>query len=184
MRIIGGKYRGRRLVVPDGRTTRPTTDRMRERVFSILESRLDFDGIRVLDLFAGTGALGLEALSRGAQYVLFMEQAVAARAAIRQNIETLQAMGNTQLFRRDATRPGNIGTMQPFDLVFADPPYGKELGNRAAIQLLQGGWLQPYAVLMLEERKDSLPSMIEGYDTLDTRQSGDTAIGLYTPKGP
>jgi len=183
MRVIGGRLRGKRLSSPKGNDTRPTTDRVRESLFNILENRISFDGKRVLDVFAGTGALGIEALSRGAGFGLFVEEASTARAAIRENVENLQLTGQTKIFRRDATRLGLIGTMQPFDLVFADPPYGAGLGEKAAKSLIEGGWMLGNAMFILEENRSAMPEFIEGFRSLDQRSYGDISIGLFEYPG-
>ena len=183
MRVIGGKYRGKRLVAPKGLDTRPTTDRVRENLFNILENRVSFDSIRVLDLFAGSGALGIECMSRGAEFCLFVEQASQARAAIRENIEQLQLTGQSRIFRRDATRLGDIGTIEPFNLVFADPPYGMGLGEKTAAALIRGGWLAGNAIFILEERKSAMPEKIPGFSPVDIRSYGDTSIGLFEYDG-
>ncbi len=132
---------------------RPTTDRAREALFNILEHAYpsSLDGARVLDLFSGSGALGIEALSRGAAYCLFVEQDAAARALVRENVESLGLAGSTRIFRRDAAHLGPVGTMQPFRLVFADPPYGKGLGEKAVASALEGGWLAADALIVVEE---------------------------------
>jgi len=185
MRVIGGAYRGRTLVAPVGSHTRPTSDRVREALFNILSHGVSENGrpplpqgARVLDLFAGSGALGFEALSRGAARVLFVDNATGARAAIRQNIETLQAAGATKLYRRDAT---SLGPMEsncggPFDLVFLDPPYHSGLIVRALHGLREGGWLNPDAVLVIEMASgETLPDHA-GYTELDRRIYGDTML--------
>ncbi|MFC6489880.1 16S rRNA (guanine(966)-N(2))-methyltransferase RsmD [Nitratireductor sp. GCM10026969] len=153
MRVVGGRLRGRRLASPRSDAIRPTTDRAREALFNILEHGYpgSIEGRRVLDLFSGSGALGIEALSRGAKYCLFVEQDAAARALIRENVESLGLQGMTRLFRRDATRLGPVGTMEPFGLVFADPPYGRGLGERALASALEGGWLVADALVVVEE---------------------------------
>ncbi len=179
MRIVGGEFRGRPLAAPSGRETRPTADRLRQTIFDILAHghRADvLKGARVLDLFAGTGALGLEALSRGAAYALFVEEAVAARGAIRTNIEALGLTGRTRVFRRDATRLGPAGTVAPFSLVFADPPYGKGLGERALAAALAGGWLVPGALVVLEEAASAEIAPVAGLAVIDRRRTGDTQI--------
>ena len=185
MRIVGGAYRGRALVAPDGRATRPTSERTREALFNILAHGLADgretplpQGARVLDLFAGSGALGLEALSRGALRVLFIDNAADARAAIRENIERLSAAGAAKLYRRDATRLGpmesNCGG--PFDLVFLDPPYHSQLIAPALQSLLDGGWLTPDAVLVIELATDETLPEHPGYAELDRRIYGDTML--------
>ena len=179
MRVVGGKWRGRAVVAPKGNATRPTTDRNREALFSMLTSRLDFEGLRVLDLFAGTGALGLEALSRGAEFALFVETDAKARAAIRNNVEACAAMGVSKIFRRDAT---NLGARQdvPYDLVFADPPYGKGLGERALLALKQGDWLRADALVVVEEDKRSGFVAPDGFFELERRAKGDSELIFLT----
>jgi 16S rRNA (guanine966-N2)-methyltransferase len=156
---------------------------VREALFNILVHGIDgfeIEGARVLDLFAGTGALGLEALSRGAAYALFVEDSADARGIIRENIEALGLTGDTKLWRRDATKLGPCAPMQPFQLVFADPPYGKGLGERALAAAVDGGWLSDGAACVLEERADvplALPDALAArFEPLDTRTYGDTAL--------
>jgi len=181
MRIVAGRLRGRRLAAPSGIAIRPTSDRTRESVFNILAARIDFDGARAIDLFAGTGALGIEALSRGASFTLFVDDSAEGRALVRTNVDTLGLQGVTKIFRRDATDLGRPGTMQPFNLAFADPPYGKGLGEKAAACLLDGGWLKPDAMLVLEERTANAPEVLAGYETIDRRDFADTTIGFFRP---
>ena len=134
MRIVGGRFRGRTLSAPKSQAIRPTADRLREALFNILTHSYGdpVEGARVLDLFAGTGALGLEALSRGAAFVLFVDDGAEARALLRGNVDALGAGGATKVYRRDATRLGPAHPMEPFSLVFLDPPYGKGLGRAGA----------------------------------------------------
>ena len=181
MRIVAGRLRGRPLAAPKSGAIRPTADRTRESLFNILAARAGIDGLRVIDLFAGTGALGLEAMSRGASFALFVENSAEGRALLRTNIEAFALQGATKIFRRDATDLGAPGTMEPFDLAFLDPPYGKGMGELAAASLLSGGWLRPGALLALEERADAAPAMLAGYETLDTRRFGETTIAIFTP---
>lgn len=180
MRIVGGNNRGVALEAPKGDRTRPTSDRLRESVFNILAHGHDgvLEGARVLDLFAGTGALGLEALSRGASFALFVETAAEARGVLRRNIDALGAVGRTRVWRRDALKPGPC-PVAPFSLVFADPPYGHGSGEVALAAVLQGGWVTPAALAVLEERAGSLPEDIPGWIGLDSRSIGDSAIGFY-----
>jgi 16S rRNA (guanine966-N2)-methyltransferase len=171
MRIVGGSLRGRRLAAPRSEAIRPTTDRARESLFNILEHAYPgaIEGARVLDLFSGSGALGIEALSRGASYCLFVEEAAQARALVRENVEGLGLQGRTRIFRRDATRLGPVGTMQPFRLVFADPPYGRGLGERAVASALAGGWLTPDALIVVEEASATPFQPPEGIVLNETR---------------
>ncbi len=179
MRIVGGKFKGRPLQSPKGIVTRPTTDRTRESLFNILTHRIDFKNCRTLDLFAGTGALGLEAISRGSEYCLFIEEASAARAAIRENIEALELSGITKIFRCDATRLGKPGNIKPFDLVFADPPYRKGYGEKSARCLFQEGWMNTGGLFILEEATDVYPESLKGYELIDIRKYGETTIGMF-----
>jgi len=181
VRIVGGRFRGRSIAAPSGMVTRPTSDRVRESLFNILAHGVkgfSIEGARVLDLFAGSGALGLEALSRGATYCLFVEDNAEARGAIRENIEALGLTGASKLWRRDATKLGPASPMQPFQLLFADPPYGKGLGELALAAAAEGGWLSPGAVCILEERADVAVAGPAGFALLDVRTYGDTALHL------
>jgi 16S rRNA (guanine966-N2)-methyltransferase len=179
MRIVGGEFRGRPLAVPANETTRPTSDKVREAVFNILAHGIEdfsIEGVRVLDLFAGTGALGLEALSRGAAYGLFVEDGAEARALIRRNVEAFGLTGTTKIFRRDATNLGAAGNLGTFGVVFLDPPYGKGLADRALASAASGGWLAPAAVVVIEERKGVTLAPPRGFAALDTRTWGDTQV--------
>jgi 16S rRNA (guanine966-N2)-methyltransferase len=177
MRIISGRFRGKILKAPDGEATRPTSDRARQAVFNILEHAPWTAGLgerRVIDLFAGSGALGLEALSRGAAFCLFVETDDAARGAIRENIEAMGLFGATRVHRRDATdlgpRPGSAGA--PFDLAFLDPPYRQGLGERALDQLVAHGWLADDAIAVFERAADEPPLELAGWEMLDDRDYG------------
>jgi 16S rRNA (guanine966-N2)-methyltransferase len=177
MRIVSGRLRGKALVAPPGLSTRPTGDRARQAVFNILEHAAwsrTFEGARVIDLFAGSGALGFEALSRGAAFCLFVEESPEARALIRDTVETLQLTGACRIFRRDATDLGPAGTMAPFNLAFLDPPYGQGLGERALSALDAGKWLVPGAIAVLEERANAEIALPQGYVEIDRRSWGDT----------
>jgi 16S rRNA (guanine966-N2)-methyltransferase len=181
MRIVAGKFRGASLEAPKGLATRPTSDRVRQALFNVLEhgpARFEFEGARVLDLFAGTGALALEALSRGARYAVLIEDDAAARAAIRRNVEALSLTGVTKIWRRDATSLGEAGTLQPFDLIFCDPPYGKRLGEKALASASAGGWIAKDAIAVLEERADSEIAWPAPFQEIDRRRYGDTLIAL------
>jgi 16S rRNA (guanine966-N2)-methyltransferase len=186
VRIVGGRLRGARLATPDGDRLRPTSDKVRESMFNILAHGIedfDIEGARAVDLFAGTGALGCEALSRGAAFCLFVDDAPAARGLIRQNIENLALTGVTRVFRRDAARLGPAGSVKPFDLLFADPPYGKGLAERALSEARDGGWLKPGAVCVVEERADAGFAAPEGFTPLDERRYGDTAVHFLRFEG-
>lgn len=173
IRIIGGHLRNSRIDVPDRPGLRPTPERVRETLFNWLTAHVG--GARVLDLFAGTGALGLEALSRGAARVAFVDDGTAARALLRRNIELMQAMGVTDVWRRDATRMGpNRGA--GFDLIFLDPPYGKGLGEASLASCREGGWIAPGALVVWEE--GTVPLVPEGFDLLDQRKYGDTLVTI------
>jgi 16S rRNA (guanine966-N2)-methyltransferase len=179
MRIVAGRFRGRALATPEDMSVRPTSDRVRESLFNILTHGVDDFSLadqRVIDLFAGTGALGIEALSRGAGYCLFVEEAADARALIRRNVEALGLTGETRIFRRDATDLGPAGNMEPYSLAFLDPPYGKGLGEKALTGLANGGWLEHGAVAVLEERAGLEVQLPENFQLHDRRTYGDTEI--------
>jgi 16S rRNA (guanine966-N2)-methyltransferase len=179
MRIVGGRFRGRALAAPGDDRTRPTSDRVRESVFNILAHGVPgftMDGVRVLDLFAGTGALGVEALSRGAAYCLFVEEDADARGTIRRNVEAFGLTGVTKIFRRDATTLGPAENRGKFGLAFLDPPYGKELAERALTSAAAGAWLAHDAVAVIEERKGTTITLPAGFDALDLRTWSDTQV--------
>jgi 16S rRNA (guanine966-N2)-methyltransferase len=178
MRIVGGEFRGRELAAPSSRDIRPSSDRLRETLFDILIHRYSdrIVGARVLDLFAGTGALGLEAVSRGAAFALFVDENVAARGLIRRNVEALGLTGRTRIFRRDATRLGNAGTVSPFDLAFVDPPYGKGLGEKALAAAHAGGWLKSDAICVVEESERAAIGAVNCFDELERRAIGDSQL--------
>jgi len=180
MRVVGGEFRGRPLATPRSNAIRPTTDRTREALFNVLVHRYGdrLQGGRVLDLFAGTGALGLEALSRGASFCMFVEESAEGRGLIRANVEAFGLTGRTKIFRRDAGKLGAAGTVQPFDLVFADPPYGKGLGEAALHSALAGGWLAAGALCVVEESAAAAFDPGPGFSTVDERSYGETIIRL------
>jgi 16S rRNA (guanine966-N2)-methyltransferase len=153
MRIVGGRFGGRMLKAPSSQAIRPTADRLRESLFNILAHGYGdpVAGARVLDLFAGTGALGLEALSRGAAFALFVDDRAEARALIRANVESLGVGGGTKIYRRDATRLGVPNPIEPFTLGFLDPPYGRRLAEKALASARDGGWLVSGALVVVEE---------------------------------
>ncbi len=179
MRIVGGTFRGRKLATPANDSIRPTTDRTRESLFNILSNRIDFNGLRVIDLFAGTGALGVEALSRGAAFCQFVEKAPAGCNLIRQNIEALGVEENTHLQRTDATRLKECSPCEPFDLAFMDPPYGKKMAEKSAACLLSGGWLKENAQLVIEETAANAPTEIPGFQLEEQRRFGGSTIVFF-----
>ena len=178
MRIVGGKFRGRALKGPSSDAIRPTADRLRESMFNILTHAYGdpVGDARVLDLFAGTGALGIEAMSRGARFALFVEDAAEARALIRENVESLALPGVTRLFRRDATNLGDAKPIEPFDLVFCDPPYGHGFAERALASARAGGWLAPGAFVVVEETADASFAAPEGFEEIERRSYDNTQI--------
>lgn len=182
MRIVGGSFKGRALKGPaaDSRAIRPTSDRLREAVFNVLAHAYGdpCEGARVLDLFAGTGALGVEAMSRGAKICLFVDEGAEARACLRENVEAFGLGGQTKIFRRDATKLGPVVTQGPFDLVFCDPPYGRGLGERALASAREGGWLAPGALVMLEEATEAEIAPLAGFEQLERRDYSDTQVRL------
>jgi 16S rRNA (guanine966-N2)-methyltransferase len=179
LRIVGGKFSGRTLAAPPGRSLRPTSERVREAVFNILEHGIDgftIDGARVLDLFAGTGALGFEALSRGARSCLFVDDGAAARGVIRQNADALGVIGQCKIWRRNAAKLGPCAPRPPYRLIFADPPYGRGLGTLALLSLDSGGWLAPGAVVVIEEGERAALGLPGSLSTIRERTYGETKV--------
>jgi 16S rRNA (guanine966-N2)-methyltransferase len=176
MRVVGGRLRSRPLAGPKSDAVRPTADRLREALFNILTHSYGdpVTGARVLDLFAGPGALGVVAISRGAAYVLFVDEGVEARALLRANVEALGLGGVSRIFRRDATKLGAAHPLEPFSLVFLDPPYGKNLAEKALVSAREGGWLQPDATIVVEEATDAAFKAPDGFAELERRQYDDT----------
>jgi 16S rRNA (guanine966-N2)-methyltransferase len=178
MRIVGGHLRGRTLAAPKSQAIRPTADRLREALFNILVHAYDdpINGARVLDLFAGTGALGLEALSRGAAFALFVDDGAEARALLRENVAALGLGGATRIFRRDATKLGAAHPLEPFSLAFLDPPYGQGLAARALVSARAGGWFSPGALIVVEEAAKADFAAPEGFDEVERRVYDDTVL--------
>ncbi len=171
MRIVGGRLKGRVLSAPSSRVIRPTSDRLRESIFDILEHRYpgQVRGARLVDLFAGSGALAIEALSRGARFALLVDNGVEARALLRANVEALGLGGVTRIWRADATR---------LALAFLDPPYGQGLAGPALASLVAGGWLEPNALCVVEEAAKAVIAAPEGLALVDERTYGDTRIAI------
>ncbi len=176
MRVVGGRLRGRALKSPESQATRPTADRLRESLFNILAHAYadPAEGARTLDLFAGTGALGIEALSRGGAFTLFIDDGLEARALLRANVEALGLGGTSKVYRRDATKLGPAYPMEPFSLVFADPPYNKGLAEQALTSAREGGWLTPQALVVVEEAIAAAFKTPEGFEELERRGYDDT----------
>src|SRR5262249_2922757 len=163
---------------PRSQSIRPTADRLREALFNILLHAYGnpVAGARVLDVFAGTGALGLEALSRGAAFALFVDDAAEARALLRENVAALGLGGVTRIFRRDATRLGAAHPVEPFSLVFLDPPYAKGLAEKALGATRAGGWLAPGALIVVEEAVDAAFTAPAGFEQVERRRYDDTEV--------
>jgi len=183
MRIVAGRFKGRTLAAPGDAALRPTSDKVRQALFNIIEhaafaSNFTLEGARVVDLFAGTGALGLEALSRGAKFCLFIEEAAQSRALIRENVEALGLTGASKIWRRDATALGPLDTLAPFDLAFLDPPYRKGLIAPALRGLAAGGWLNANALVVAEAGEDEAMPVVDGFEMLDDRVYGETRIAF------
>lgn len=176
MRIVGGRLGGRTLASPRSQAIRPTADRLRESLFNILVHAYGdpVTGARVLDLYAGTGALGLEALSRGAAFALFVDDAAEARALLRENIAALGLGGVTRIFRRDATRLGPAHPVEPFSIAFLDPPYRKGLAEKALVSARDGGWLTQGALVVVEEAADAAFMTPAGFEEAERRRYDDT----------
>jgi 16S rRNA (guanine966-N2)-methyltransferase len=192
MRVVAGALRGRTLAAPGAAGggeahLRPTSDRVREAIFNRLAHGGWADppapeGMRVLDLFAGTGALGIEALSRGAARCLFVDDHGPSRALIRRNVETLGLIGVATIYRRDATRLGPCRG-EPHHLVFLDPPYRSGLGAAALASALGGGWLAPGALAVLETAADEPDGPLPGFATEDDRRTGETRVRILRREG-
>ena len=178
MRVVGGRLRGRPLAGPKSSAIRPTADRLREALFNILVHSYGdpITGARVLDLFAGTGALGIEALSRGAAFALLVDDRAEARALIRENVAALGLGGVTRIFRRDATKLGPACPVEPFSLAFLDPPYGHGLAAAALVAARDGGWLAPGALLVVEDAAKSAFAPPPGFSELERRAYDDTEL--------
>jgi len=183
VRITGGSLGGRKLIAPDDNRVRPTSDRTRQAIFNILAHNdlgigFSLEGARTADLFAGTGALGIEAISHGAAFCLFVDDSAESRALIRQNVEALNLTGVTKIWRRDATNLGPVATGSggPFDLVFLDPPYRKNL-LPPALTALREGWLTENALIIAEAGEDEKPDFT-GLRLLDERTYGDTRVSF------
>ena len=185
MRIVGGSFRGRTILAPPGRSVRPTSEKARQAIFNILEHHdfdLDFslESARVIDLFAGSGALGLEALSRGAAHALFVETDTEAAQLVQKNIDALGLTSNARVLRRNATRLTSRSATDgsPFDLAFLDAPYGSRLTELALNSLREGGWLAPDALLVVESAKREQFAAPAGFKLLDERTYGAACIRL------
>jgi 16S rRNA (guanine966-N2)-methyltransferase len=178
MRVVGGNLRGRALAAPKSQLIRPTADRLREALFNILVHTYGdpIGGARVLDLFAGTGALGIEALSRGAEFTLFVDDGAEARALLRENVATLGLGGTSRIFRRDATKLGPVHALEPFALAFLDPPYGKGLAELALTSAREGAWFVPDALIVVEEAKQSAFTAPQGFVEIERRAYDDTEL--------
>jgi len=176
MRVVGGRWRGRPLASPKSNAIRPTADRLRQSLFNILLHAYGdpVGGARVLDLFAGTGALGIEALSHGAAFALFVDDGAEARALLRDNVDSFGLGGVTRIFRRDATKLGPAHPIEPFSIAFLDPPYGQNLANPALASARAGGWLAPDALIVVEEATNAGFAAPDGFSLIERRSYDDT----------
>jgi len=181
MRVVGGRLKGRVLHAPASRAVRPTSERLRESIFDILAHRHAgaVEGARVVDLFAGSGALGIEALSRGAEFALFVDNGVEARALLRANVEALALGGVTRIWRADATRLGKAPAGPPFTLAFLDPPYDKGLADPALAALCEGGWLAANALVVVEEAAKAEIAAPPALELVDERVYGETRVAFF-----
>jgi 16S rRNA (guanine966-N2)-methyltransferase len=176
MRVVGGRLRGRAIAAPKSNAIRPTADRLRESLFNILAHAFGdpVTDARVLDLFAGTGAIGIEALSRGAAFALFVDEAADARALLRENVAALGLGGTSRIFRRDATKLGAAHPVAPFSLAFLDPPYGRGLATAALTSARSGGWLTGDALIVVEEAVKAQFAPPDGFGEVDRRRYDDS----------
>jgi len=187
MRITAGRFKGRTLTAPDGLGVRPTSDKVRQAIFNVLEHRdfgtgFQLDGARIIDLFAGSGTLAIEALSRGGRYALMIDAAAESRAFLRRNVEALGLTGITKIWKRDATDLGK-NTGDVFDLAFLDPPYRKSLIAPALQALKNGGWLAPGALLIVESAGDDNIPFTDDFTVLDARDYGETRVTVLCLSG-
>ena len=185
MRITGGTLRGRNLATPRDDRVRPTSDKVRQAIFNVLMhndfgSGFSLDGAKVADIFAGTGALGVEALSHGAAFCLFVDDSAESRGIIRENVEAFGLTGVSKIWRRDATDlgPMNTGSGGPFDLIFLDPPYRKNLITPALTALRDGGWLAGHCVLIAETAADETLQIADGFEAQEPRLYGETSVTI------
>jgi 16S rRNA (guanine966-N2)-methyltransferase len=183
VRITGGRLKGRVLQGPSTDALRPSSDRLRETLFNILAHGLGkhalddpIPGGRALDLFAGTGAVALEALSRGAAFAVMADIGAEARGLQRTNVEALGLGGVTRILRRDATKLGPVAPFEPFGFVFCDPPYDRGLGERARASALAGGWIAPGGLVVLEERAGTTVELPQELTALDRREAGEAQM--------
>jgi 16S rRNA (guanine966-N2)-methyltransferase len=185
VRVVGGRLKGRVLSAPASRAIRPTSERLRESIFDILVHRYAgrLEGARAVDLFAGSGALGIEALSRGARFALFVDNGTEARALLRANVEALGLGGVSRIWRADATRLGKAPAGGPFGLAFLDPPYGQDLATRALVSLVEGGWLEPDALCVVEEAAKAAILAPKGLALVDERTYADTRVAFFRRDG-
>jgi 16S rRNA (guanine966-N2)-methyltransferase len=183
MRVVGGRWRGRPLAGPKSNAIRPTADRLRQSLFNILLHAYGdpIAGARVLDLFAGTGALGIEALSHGAVFALFVDDGAEARALLRDNVDSFGLGGVTRIFRRDATKLGPAHPLEPFSLAFLDPPYGQNLAGPALAAARAGGWLAPGALIVVEEATKAAFAAPDGFSEVERRGYDDTEFIVLRP---
>ena len=186
MRVVGGRLRGRTLATPQSHAIRPTADRLRESLFNILAHAYGdpVSDARVLDLFAGTGALGIEALSRGAAFALFVDDGAEARALLRENVAALGLGGSSRIFRRDATKLGPVHPLEPFSLVFLDPPYERKLAEQALTSARTGGWLTADALTIVEEAVKANFAAPDGFIERERRRYDDTEIVVLAVAAP
>jgi 16S rRNA (guanine966-N2)-methyltransferase len=184
MRVVGGRLRGRTLAAPKSQAIRPTADRLRESLFNILAHAYGdpIGGARVLDLFAGTGALGIEALSRGAAFALFVDDGAEARALLRENVTALGLGGTSRIFRRDATKLGPVHPLEPFTLAFLDPPYGQGFAEKALTSARAGGWFKSDALIVVEEATKAKFAAPEGFSEIERRSYDATEFVLLRPR--
>ncbi len=183
MRVVGGRLRGRALAAPKSQAIRPTADRLRQALFNILQHAYDepVTGARVLDLFAGTGALGIEALSRGAAFALLVDSGAEARALIRENVAALGLGGTARVFRRDATQLGAAHPLAPFTLAFLDPPYGQNLAAPALAAARAGCWLAPHALVVVEDAAKAQFAAPADFTELERRRYDETEFVFLRP---
>ncbi|MGE5399789.1 MAG: 16S rRNA (guanine(966)-N(2))-methyltransferase RsmD [Ignavibacteriales bacterium] len=184
MRIISGIFRGRTLKVPDTKFTRPTTDRVRETLFNLLNNRIDFEGIKVLDIYAGSGSLGLECISRGASEVHFIEKNFPIYKILESNIKSMNSGFAYKIFKMEALRFSTISTHPVYDLILADPPFFKDDIHQVVKNLLKNNFLSPGGILVVERSIQTMDKDVKSFELEPFKRIGDTLLYQFGTDAP
>lgn len=179
MRIISGIHRGRKLKVPSDKFTRPTTDQLKESLFNYLNNIVDFDQMKVLDIYAGSGALGLESLSRGASTIHFIEKNFPVVKVLQENINMLKAEKQTRIFKMSAVKFSTLAEHEKYDLIFADPPFFKDDIHEVVKNILQNGFLEEDGMFIIERSNQTQEKDIEAFGREPMKRMGDSLVYLF-----